>query len=98
MPGKKKKGKGKDKGGKGGGLPLPPKLEDSRQGALEALLSFRYQLAEFSLHIYYSTSFIVNVSLRRIHGKEDVIQQYEEEGEVFKTKNYELKEKVPNMM
>ncbi len=43
MPGKKKKGKAK--GGKKGGdgkLPPPPNLDDTRQGALEALLSFKY--------------------------------------------------------
>lgn len=37
----KKKGKGKKKGG-GDGFPPPPNLDDSRQGALEALLKFRY--------------------------------------------------------
>jgi len=43
MPGKKKKGKGKGKkGGGDGGLPPPPNLDDARQGALEALLKFRY--------------------------------------------------------
>jgi hypothetical protein len=40
MPGKKKKAKGKGKGGESG-LPPPPNLTDSRQGALEALLKFR---------------------------------------------------------
>lgn len=42
MPGKKKKGKAKGKGGGGDGtLPPPPNLDDTRQGALEALLKFR---------------------------------------------------------
>jgi len=41
--GKKKKG-GKEKGDKAGGgdkLPPPPNLEDQRQGAREALLTFK---------------------------------------------------------
>lgn len=41
--GKKKKG-GKGKGDKGGGegkLPPPPKFDDKRQGAHEALLTFK---------------------------------------------------------
>lgn len=44
MPGKKKKAKGgKKKGGGGDGkLPPPPNLDGSRQGALEAMLKFRY--------------------------------------------------------
>lgn len=37
MPGKKNKGGKK----KGEGLPPPPNLDDTRQGALEALLKFR---------------------------------------------------------
>lgn len=44
MPGKKKgKGKGgKKKGGGGDGkLPPPPNLDQTRQGALEALLKFK---------------------------------------------------------
>ena len=44
MPGKKKKDKGKGGKGEGGGegkLPNPPNLDDTRQGALEALLSFK---------------------------------------------------------
>lgn len=43
MPGKKKaKGKGgKKKEGGDGKLPPPPNLEQTRQGALEALLKFR---------------------------------------------------------
>ncbi len=40
---KKAKGKGKAKegGGSAGGLPPPPDFSDNREGALEALLSFR---------------------------------------------------------
>lgn len=43
MPGKKKKG-GKEKGSKDGGegkLPPPPKLDEQRQGAVEAMLKFK---------------------------------------------------------
>ena len=44
MPGKKKK-EGKAKGGKDGEegkLPPPPKLDDQRQGALEAFLQLKW--------------------------------------------------------
>lgn len=45
MAGKKKGGKGKGKkdgGGDGDGkLPSPPKLDEQRQGAVEALLKFK---------------------------------------------------------
>lgn len=45
--GKKKKKGGKEKGDKAGGgdkLPPPPNLEDQRQGAREALLTFKLVL------------------------------------------------------
>lgn len=55
MPGKKKKGGkkgGKGKGGGGdGGLPPPPDFSDSRQSALEALLTYRYAVWRSSLDL-----------------------------------------------
>lgn len=41
MAGKKKKKEGKGKKGGEGGLPPPPNLDQTREGAAEALLSFQ---------------------------------------------------------
>ena len=69
--GKKKKKGGKEKGDKAGGgdkLPPPPNLEDQRQGAREALLTFKSVLPFIDTNYVSakSTLFIVLMKLRLV--------------------------------
>lgn len=86
MPKKKKKDKG---GGKGDAkLPPPPKFDETRQGALEALLSFKWVLPQ-TLSDYYHC-----IYLCRISDKERVISYYSDEADGYKDRNYQQQEKV----
>ena len=93
---------GKKKGGKGkkekpeDGLPPPPDLDSQKEGAREALLTFRQVISSRAYYKFCQlcTHNSLLFLLYRIQGKEDSILTYEEEAENFKDRNYRQKEKV----